>query len=189
MTAKFRFSAIERCCYKRETFYNTGNYLKQIVDLWHVHFINCFIVNHLFLLELAKPKIDISDQPQKLEAQDRSPIILTIADNVTALTNTRITIQCSASGVPTPTVTWTKDGQEITNDDRYTVQDDNALLIDGSLGGDSAQYRCTAISVAGEDRASSSLQVVGKLSSHKNNSINPFWLSILIQFRPQVFIR
>ena len=104
----------------------------------------------------------ISDEPKTIEVQDRSPIILTIGDNVTALTNTNITIQCPTSGVPTPTVTWTKDGQEITSGGRYTVQDDGSLLISEADEDDNAGYTCSADSVAGKDSASSTVKVAGK---------------------------
>jgi len=86
---------------------------------------------------------------------------MTIGDNATALTNTSITIQCPASGVPTPTVMWTKDNQEIANDGRYTVQDDGSLLIDEALEEDTARYTCTAESVAGKSRASSTVKIAG----------------------------
>ena len=87
---------------------------------------------------------------------------MNIGDNVTALTNTRITIQCPTSGVPKPTVIWTKDGQEILSGGRYTFQDDGSLLINEANGEDNAQYTCTADSVAGEDNASSTVKIVGK---------------------------
>ena len=87
---------------------------------------------------------------------------MTIGDNVTALTNTSITIQCPTSGVPTPTVGWTKDGQDIPSGGKYTVQDDDSLLISEADGEDTAQYTCTAVSVAGKDSASSTVQIVGK---------------------------
>ena len=73
---------------------------------------------HLFLTELSQPVVNIYGTPKIIDAQDRSPITMAIADNVTALTNTSITIQCPISGVPTPTVTWAKDGQEIPKDGR-----------------------------------------------------------------------
>ena len=97
-----------------------------------------------------------------IEAQDRSPITLSIGDDVKALTNTSITIQCPTSGVPTPTVTWTKDGEQVANDSRYTIQDDGSLLISEAVEEDSAQYSCIADSIIGEDRASSEVQIVGK---------------------------
>ena len=107
----------------------------------------------------------IPDKPKTTEAQDRSPIIMNIGDNVTALTNTNITIQCHASGVPTPTVTWSKDGQKIFSGGKYTVQDDGSLLISETDKEDTARYTCTATSVTGKDSASSVVQVVGKLST------------------------
>ena len=87
---------------------------------------------------------------------------MAIGDNVTALTNTSITIQCPISGVPIPTVTWAKDGQEIPNDGRYIVQGDGSLLIKEALEEDTARYSCTAESVAGKDSATSTVQIVGK---------------------------
>ena len=114
-----------------------------------------------FLIEPSKPAIGISDEPTSTEAQDRSPITLTIGDNVTALTNTSITIQCPTSGVPTPTVTWAKVGQEILSGGRYAIQEDGSLLISEADEEDSAGYTCTADSVAGKDRASSTVQIVG----------------------------
>ena len=115
-----------------------------------------------FSTEPSKPVINVSDKPKTVEAKDRIPITVTIADNVTALANTSITIQCPTSGVPTPTVTWRKDNQEITNDGRYTVQDDGSLLIGETDIEDSARYTCTADSVTGKDSASSTVQIIGK---------------------------
>ncbi|KAJ7365773.1 hypothetical protein OS493_002490 [Desmophyllum pertusum] len=115
------------------------------------------------IIEPHKPVVKLSDKPETIEAQDRSPITLTIGDNVTALTNTFITIRCHASGVPTPTVTWTKDGQDIPNLGRYIVQDDGSLLIIGADSEDTARYTCTADSVVGQDSASSSVKIVGKI--------------------------
>ena len=87
---------------------------------------------------------------------------MTIGDNVTALTNTSITIQCPTSGVPTPTVTWTKDGQDIPDGEKYSVRGDNSLLISGADVEDDARYTCTADSVAGQDSASTEVEIVGK---------------------------
>jgi len=109
-----------------------------------------------------KPVVKISEQQKSIEAQDRSPVTLFIGDNVTALTNTSITIQCPTSGVPTPTVIWTKDGEQITNG-RYTVQDDGSLLISEAGEEDSSRYTCTAVSVAGKGNASSTINIVGEV--------------------------
>ena len=115
-----------------------------------------------YLLGPSKPLVKMSGKPTNIEAQDRSATTLTIGDNVTALTNTSITIQCPTSGVPTPTVTWAKDGQEIPIGGRFTVQDDGSLLISEVDEEDNARYTCTADNVAGQVSASSTVQIVGK---------------------------
>ena len=81
---------------------------------------------------------------------------------MTALTNTSITIQCPTSGVPTPTVTWSKDGEEIHSGSRYTVQDDGSLLITDAEEEDNGRYTCSSGNVAGNASSSSMVQVVGK---------------------------
>ena len=110
----------------------------------------------------STPKLKISEKPKTIEVYDQNPITLTIGDNVTALINTSITIQCPTSGVPTPTMTWTKNNQQIASDGRYTVHDDGSLLISEASEEDSARYTCTADSVVGKDSSSSIVQIVGK---------------------------
>ena len=131
--------------------------MKQILSTIRLNYVWYFI-----LIEPSEPAIDISDEPTSMEAQDRRPIILVIGDNLTALTNTSITIHCPTSGVPTPTVTWIKDDQEISGGGRYTVQDDGSLLISEADEDDSARYTCTAVNVAGKDSVSSTVQIIGK---------------------------
>lgn len=115
-----------------------------------------------FSSDPVKPSIISSEVPKSLEAKDFSPIVVTIGDNMTALTNTSITIQCPTNGVPPPTVTWTKDGLEIPSGGRYKVQDDGSLVISKADEKDNAQYTCTSSNVAGNSSASSSVKIVGK---------------------------
>ena len=121
------------------------------------------IVCTLLLIDPARPVVITPETTTTIEAKDRSPINMTIGDNLTALTNTSITIQCPTSGVPTPTVTWTKDGEEILNDGRYTVQDDGSLSISEALEEDSAEYTCIADSVTGKDSALSTVKIAGEI--------------------------
>mgnify|MGYP000370968886 CR=1 FL=1 len=114
------------------------------------------------MIEHSKPKFGIKNESKTVEAQDHSPITLTVGDNVTALSNTSITIQCPTSGVPTPSVAWTKDGQEIPIGGKYKLEDDGSLVISEADGDDNGQYTCTADSVAGKDSKSSTVQIVGK---------------------------
>ena len=108
--------------------------------------------------------VKIPDKPKTSEAQNKSPIIMNIGDNMTALTDTNITIQCHASGAPKPTVTWLKNGQKIRIDSKYAVQDDGSLIIRGTDKGDTARYSCIAESATGKDSASSVVMVAGELN-------------------------
>ena len=128
------------------------------------YFPFAFLFKHFlwFSSDPVKPSIISSEVPKSLEAKYFSPIVFTIGDNMTALTNTSITIQCPTNGVPPPTVTWTKDGLEIPSGGRYKVQDDGSLVISKAYEKDNAQYTCTSSNVAGNSSASSSVQIVGK---------------------------
>ena len=124
---------------------------------------NLLIVCTLLLIDPARPVIITPEKTTTIEAKDRSPITLTIGDNVTALTNTSINIQCPTSGVPAPTVTWTKDTQEILSGGRFIVRDDGSLLISEAGEEDSARYTCTTDSIAGKDSASSTVKIAGEI--------------------------
>ncbi|KAL9986930.1 hypothetical protein ACROYT_G001147 [Oculina patagonica] len=116
--------------------------------------------SYFAILEPSKPQINIPEDPTTIEAQNRSPITVSIGDDLTALTKTNVTIQCPTSGVPRPKITWTKDGRILRTDGRYTVQPDGALLIDDADKEDSARFTCNADNVNGQDSASSTVQIV-----------------------------
>lgn len=64
----------------------------------------------------------------------------------------RLVLECVASGIPTPQVTWAKDGQDLRfhNNTHYLLSN---LLIDAVSEGDSGTYVCRADN--GFDSASS----------------------------------
>lgn len=111
----------------------------------------------------SKPVLKTPKEPKTIESKDRSPVSISIGDNVTTFANTSITITCPTTGIPKPVVTWTKDGREISVGERYTVQNDGSLLISEADEEDDARYTCTADSVAGKDSATSVVKVVGEL--------------------------
>lgn len=97
-----------------------------------------------------------------IKARDRTPLTITVGNNVTALTETKITIQCVTSGEPKPNVTWSKEGQKIPEGSKYAVQKDESLLIREAGKHDSGLYTCTSENIVGNDSASTVIQVVGK---------------------------
>ncbi|MED6253852.1 hypothetical protein ATANTOWER_004926, partial [Ataeniobius toweri] len=68
----------------------------------------------------------------------------------------RLVLECVASGIPTPHVTWAKDGLELRshNNTRFLLSN---LLIDAVSEGDSGTYICRADNGRGSDRAATVL--------------------------------
>ena len=63
---------------------------------------------------------------------------------------TTICIDCSLiEGYPVPTVTWTKNGVELSSEGRVTYADNNALCISAVGSADEGIYRCTATNTLG----------------------------------------
>ena len=89
-------------------------------------------------------------------------MIMNIGDNVTAASNTTITIRCPVSGVPTPAVSWKKDGARITQGETLLFTTDNSLVIKNGDVDDSAKYTCSIQSNFGKEDISSVVEIIGK---------------------------
>ncbi|XP_043852201.1 neural cell adhesion molecule 1 isoform X17 [Dromiciops gliroides] len=85
--------------------------------------------------------------------------------NATANLGQSVLLMCEAKGFPEPTMSWTKDGEqiEIEEDDKYGFNEDSSELtirrVDKS---DEAEYVCIAENKAGEQDASIQLKVFAK---------------------------
>ncbi|KAK6299627.1 hypothetical protein J4Q44_G00296600 [Coregonus suidteri] len=68
----------------------------------------------------------------------------------------RLVLECVASGIPTPQVTWAKDGQDLRfhNNTRFLLSN---LLIDAAGEGDSGTYECHAANGIGSESAATVL--------------------------------
>ena len=89
--------------------------------------------------------------------------------------NDNIIINCSATGYPPPSLQWTRNGMEITNE-RFTINDikcssdclvdarvTSSLIITNASMSDIDMYTCTAMNILGEVDASLNLTVQCKL--------------------------
>ena len=122
------------------------------------------LLNHT---EPIKPAIDVHKIGLKIPVGNGSPVTMNVGDNVTAALNTTITIRCPVSGVPTPSVTWHKDGVQIFEQDRIKfIADNNSLAIEVAMLVDSAKYTCRVQSVFGMDEVSSQVTIIGNLIVH-----------------------
>ena len=93
-----------------------------------------------------------------------SPVLMDVGDNVTAASNTTITLRCPVSGIPTPSVTWKKNEVEIEEGRKTNIAVDNSLVLQSAEVQDSAKYTCSAQNKFGQDAVSSVVSIVGKPS-------------------------
>ncbi|XP_019490993.1 PREDICTED: hemicentin-1 [Hipposideros armiger] len=74
--------------------------------------------------------------------------------------NKSTVLQCLAEGVPTPRITWRKDGAILSgNHARYSILENGFLHIQSAHVTDTGRYLCMATNVAGTDRRRIDLQV------------------------------
>ncbi|XP_051581270.1 hemicentin-1-like isoform X1 [Myxocyprinus asiaticus] len=62
-----------------------------------------------------------------------------------------VTLQCEADGVPSPTITWMKDGRPLSTSRRAQILNEGRLLrIQDAQVADTGRYTCIAVNVAGQ---------------------------------------
>ena len=112
--------------------------------------------------EPKKPMIAVSGTGRVIPVGDGSPVIMDVGDNVTAVSNTTITIRCPVRGVPPPTVTWEKDGVLILEGGRFTFMPfNNSLVIRRATKADIATYTCRVQNFFGTHKLSSTVNIIG----------------------------
>ncbi|KAF4016760.1 hypothetical protein G4228_008189 [Cervus hanglu yarkandensis] len=80
--------------------------------------------------------------------------------NKAVLENASVTLECLASGVPPPDISWFKGRQPVSARDRVMVSiDGRILLIEQAQLSDAGSYRCVASNVAGSTELQYNLQV------------------------------
>ncbi|KAL4648531.1 hypothetical protein GN956_G6741 [Arapaima gigas] len=85
----------------------------------------------------------VSDRPP--------PVVRQGPTNQTVSVDGTVVLNCLASGTPTPTILWRKDGVLVsTHDSRVRQQDTGALQIRYAKLGDTGMYTCTASTPSGE---------------------------------------
>ena len=90
------------------------------------------------------------------------PAILTPLSDTDVIEGKNGNFKVSVCGIPSPIVTWFKDGIEITNDKHYKISfsgNDAFLEIVGTVPGDSGTYSITATNHIGEAKSSAVLNV------------------------------
>lgn len=70
-------------------------------------------------------------------------------EDVAVILDDTLVLQCTAVGVPIPTITWTKNNQPLQTSDRITITNDGALIIRDAIPQDVGEYQCVGRSPAG----------------------------------------
>ncbi|XP_069009305.1 hemicentin-1 [Embiotoca jacksoni] len=90
------------------------------------------------------------------------PSIADSRTNVTVIVNIQTTLSCEATGIPKPTVSWTKNGRTINTDQNqnmYRLLSSGSLVVIAPTVEDTAVYKCVVSNEAGEDSRSINLTV------------------------------
>ena len=92
----------------------------------------------------------------KLPLSNKTSVDVSIGSDVTVITHTRVNITCEASGVPTPEITWLRDGVLLTSETNSSL-----VLIITTLY-DAEQVTCFAENLAGNATLSTNIDAIGK---------------------------
>ena len=64
-----------------------------------------------------------------------------------------LVLQCTAVGIPSPTITWLKNDKVLSSNDRLSISDGGVLIIRDALPQDAGLYHCVGVSSAGKAAA------------------------------------
>ncbi|CAB1319698.1 unnamed protein product, partial [Coregonus sp. 'balchen'] len=78
-------------------------------------------------------------------------IYISSPEELMVAVNTALELECTAEGVPTPTLSWLKDGRPLQGDSEIVQEDGHFLRITKVKVEDAGLYTCLASSAAGED--------------------------------------
>ena len=86
------------------------------------------------------------------------PLETTIGSSIQTLPGTQVSLNCRATGVPLPKITWKWEGESL-------LQTGISLKLDAVELKNSGQYTCVATNIAGSAEASSNITIEGTTCS------------------------
>lgn len=97
-----------------------------------------------------------------LDVTTASSVSVSVArPNAYAQAGQTVSLLCSATGTPTPVITWQKDGSDVVPGSRVSIGSDGTLEIRNFESGDEGSYACTATSGSNTDTQQSQVSLLG----------------------------
>ncbi|RUS77552.1 hypothetical protein EGW08_014681 [Elysia chlorotica] len=93
-----------------------------------------------------------------LNVLEEKPTILEVPENTRVAEGQNLKLNCKITGKPDPTITWYKDGVQITGG-RYIILETGSLIATTAVLSDAGQYLCHAQNVHGEVQAGATVIV------------------------------
>lgn len=88
---------------------------------------------------------------------------MAVGGTVKVLEKTTVNIQCVASGIPEPSVSWNSSSNDMQPANKFDVNQGGQLLTIRDVDPtDSGTYLCSAVNKAGEDSRAAVLEVIGE---------------------------
>lgn len=117
-------------------------------------------VTFIFLTAPEGPSI--RGETITLESYDRQPITVTVGSTLKVLEKTTVSIRCSASGIPEPSVFWNS-SSKMQPANKFDVNQGGQMLTIREVDTtDSGKYMCSAVNRVGEVAQAAVIEVVGK---------------------------
>ena len=91
------------------------------------------------------------------------PAITQSPQSVSIGVGASFTLSCSASGNPTPSFTWSKDGNTLANDGSHIVINGGTVTVSNVVQSDVGTYTCVAANSVGSAQANALVTILCKL--------------------------
>ena len=90
---------------------------------------------------------------------DEAPEVAVVSISETVIEGEKAEFRCKASGIPTPSITWERQGFDLP---KGALVRNGLLTIPSAGPEDAGTYTCKAVNGEGEDSANVLLEVTGK---------------------------
>uniref|UniRef100_A0A3B3BIE7 Hemicentin 1 n=1 Tax=Oryzias melastigma TaxID=30732 RepID=A0A3B3BIE7_ORYME len=117
--------------------------------------------------------------------EDEKDFDVNIQDARDVILNNPFSLYCETNAVPPPTLTWYKDGQQLTSNDNILILPGRVLQIPRAQLEDSGRYTCVAINEAGQDSIQYDIRVLPPAIRGKHTDV-PDEVTVLVNQTTQL---